>query len=76
MKYLSIPEHRPSILEKPHDLEINSDIGRFENISELSLLKDKYEVHSEKNEKEEKEVNINEIASRVRKLPPIERFFF
>lgn len=62
-------------MEKNHDLEINSDSGRIENINEISLNNQKFEILSEKNEKEEKEVNINEIVAKLFGLEPSERFY-
>ena len=77
MKYLNIPEKRLSIFDKQHDFEINSDMGRIDNISELSsLTNQRQEILSEKNEVSEKEVNVREIVEKLRSLTSEERFLY
>ncbi len=63
-------------MDKHQDFEINSDSGRIENISEISLSNQKFEILSEKNEKEEKEVNIIEIKEKIAGLGQNERFIY
>ena len=74
MQYLNIPEKRLSIFDKQHEFEINSDLGRIDNTSELSsLTNQRQEILSEKNESCDKEVNVREIVEKLRSLNPEER---
>ena len=75
MQYLNIPEKRLSIFDKQHDFEINSDLGRIDNTSEMSLTNQRQEILSEKNESCDKEVNVREIVEKLRSLNAEERSF-
>ena len=75
MKYLSIPTKRFSILEKKTDLDMCSDVNRLDNFNDFSIANQKQEILSEKNERDEKEVNIRDIIEKVKSLDHSERFF-
>jgi hypothetical protein len=75
MQYLNIPDKRLSIFDKQNDFEINSDMGRIDNVSDFSVNTQKQEILSEKNDRDEKEVNIREILEKMNSLNAEQRLF-
>ena len=75
MKYLNIPDKRfSSIFEKNNDFDMNSEYNHMDNTNDFSFTNVKQEILSEKNEKEEKEVNIKEIVYKMLNMEENERF--